>query len=135
VRAESDGSGRALIDDDDFRAKLAAAEVKVLAIEMTEHRVMSALASGRNPGPASSMLKMQGTEAMQMLDELAIEIAGTYALADQMEARQPGSNVEPIGPRHSLYAMPRYLNNRAASIYGGSNEIQRGIIARLVLRL
>ncbi len=135
ARAESDGSGRALIDDDMFRAKLAAAEVQVLAIEMSEHRVMSALASGRNPGPASSMLKMQGTEAMQMLDELAIEIAGTYALADQMEARQPGSNVEPIGPRHSLYAMQRYLNNRAASIYGGSNEIQRGIIARLVLRL
>jgi len=135
ARAEGDGGGGALIDDTVFRAKLAAAEVHVLAIEMSEHRVMSALASGRNPGPASSILKMQGTEAMQMLDGLAIEIAGAYALAEQMEARQPGSNIEPIGPRHSLYAMPRYLNNRAASIYGGSNEIQRGIIARLVLRL
>jgi alkylation response protein AidB-like acyl-CoA dehydrogenase len=135
ARAESDGGGGVLIDDAAFRAKLAAAEVQVLAIEMSEHRVMSALASGRNPGPASSILKMQGTEAMQMLDELAIEIAGTYALAEQTEARQPGSNIEPIGPRHSLYAMPRYLNNRAASIYGGSNEIQRGIIARLVLKL
>jgi acyl-CoA dehydrogenase len=135
ARAESDGSGGVLLDEGAFRAKLAAAEVKVLAIEMTEHRVMSALASGRNPGPASSMLKMQGTEAMQMLDEIAVEIAGYYALADQMAARQPGSNVEPIGPAHSLYAMPRYLNNRAASIYGGSNEIQRGIIARLVLGL
>ena len=81
------------------------------------------------------MLKIQGTEAMQTLDELAIEIAGTYAVVDQLEARQPGSNVEPVGPDHSLYAMPRYLNNRAASIYGGSNEIQRDIIARLVLRL
>ena len=81
------------------------------------------------------MLKMQGTEAMQKLDELAIEIAGYYALADQPEARKPASNVAPIGPAHSLFAMPRYLNNRAASIYGGSNEVQRNIIARLVLGL
>jgi acyl-CoA dehydrogenase len=132
---EADGSGERLLDDEAFRMRLAVAEVLVLAIEMSEHRVMSALAAGRNPGPASSMLKMQGTEAMQKLDELAIEIAGYYALADQIEARKPSSNIPPIGPGHSLFAMPRYLNNRAASIYGGSNEIQRDIIARLVLGL
>lgn len=133
--AEADGAGNRLSNDEAFRLRLAAAEVQVHAIEMSEHRVMSALASGRNPGPASSMLKMQGTEAMQMLDELAIEIAGYYALANQPEARKPASNVAAIGPAHSLFAMPRYLNNRAASIYGGSNEIQRNIIARLVLGL
>jgi len=132
---EPDGDGEALLDDPVFARKLAAAEVSVLAIEMSEHRVMSALSAGRNPGPASSMLKMQGTEAMQKLDELAVEIAGHYAMVDQLEARKPGSNIPPVGPRHSLFAMPRYLNNRAASIYGGSNEIQRDIIARLVLGL
>ena len=54
---------------------------------------------------------------------------------DQPAAREPGSNAEAIGPREGLVAMPRYLNNRAASIYGGSNEIQRDIMARLVLGL
>jgi acyl-CoA dehydrogenase len=130
----SDEGGR-LMDDADFRGKLASAAVAVEAIEMTEHRVMSALSSGKNPGPASSMLKMQGTEAMQKLDELAIEALAYYAAVDQPEARKPGSNAEAIGPPEGLLAMARYLNNRAGSIYGGSNEIQRDIIARLVLGL
>ena len=102
---------------------------------MTEHRVLAALAEGRNPGPASSMLKTQGTEAMQAIDELAIDAAAHYARVDQPEARKPGANIPAVGPEHSLTAMPRYLNNRAASIYGGSNEIQRDIMARLVLGL
>jgi acyl-CoA dehydrogenase len=127
--------GERLLDDADFRGRLASAAVAVEAIEMTEHRVMSALSSGKNPGPASSMLKMQGTEAMQKLDELAVEALAYYAAVDQPEARKPGSNVEPIGPKDGLLAMARYLNNRAGSIYGGSNEIQRDIIARLVLGL
>ncbi|HUO88911.1 MAG TPA: acyl-CoA dehydrogenase family protein [Rhizomicrobium sp.] len=127
--------GARLVDDESFASRLAAASVAVEAIEMTEHRVMSALSAGKNPGPASSMLKMQGTEAMQRLDELAIEAVGAYAAVDQPDARLPGSNLEPVGPRDGLLAMARYLNNRAASIYGGSNEIQRDIIARLVLGL
>jgi len=135
AKTERSDSGGPLMEDDAFRMKFATAEVKLSAIEMTEHRVLSALASGRNPGPASSMLKMAGTEMMQKLDELAIEIAGHYAAVPQPEARMPGSNVEPVGPANLMFAMPRYLNNRAASIYGGSNEIQRDIMARLVLGL
>ena len=133
--AEPSDEGPPLLEDAAFRDKLARAEIAVEAIEMTEHRVMSALASGGNPGPASSLLKIQGTEAMQRLDELAIEACGRYATVEQPQARAPGSNEAPIGPPHSLFAMPRYLNNRAASIYGGSNEIQRNIIAQLVLGL
>jgi acyl-CoA dehydrogenase len=135
AKSEYGDDGRPLIQDETFRNKFAAAEAKLLAIEMTEHRVLSALASGRPPGPASSMLKMAGTEMMQRLDELAIEIAGHYGAVPQPEARKPGANVEPIGPANLMFAMPRYLNNRAASIYGGSNEIQRDIMARLVLSL
>jgi alkylation response protein AidB-like acyl-CoA dehydrogenase len=135
MAAAEAGDTGALLDDPAFRGKLAAAEIAVKAIEMTEHRVMSALASGKAPGPASSMLKTQGTEAMQRIDELAIEAAAYYAYVEQPAAREPGSNVEPIGPDHSLIAMPRYMNNRAGSIYGGSNEIQRDIMARLVLGL
>ena len=133
--AESSDAGGRLIDDEHFRHKLAAASVKLEAIEMSEHRVLAALASGRNPGPASSMLKMQGTEMMQHIDELAIEAIGPYGGVYQPDARAPGSNVAPVGPAHGLLSMARYLNNRAGSIYGGSNEIQRNIIAQLVLGL
>jgi acyl-CoA dehydrogenase len=133
--AEASDAGGRLLDDDEFRRRLAGLEIDVEAIEMTEHRVMSALSSGANPGPASSMLKTQATEAMQRVDELAAWTAAHYAAVDQPEARAPGSNAEAVGPAHSLTAMARYLNDRAASIYGGSNEIQRDIMARLVLGL
>ena len=133
--SERGDDGRSLIEDERFNAKLAEAEILVDTIEMTEHRVMSALATGKNPGPASSMLKVQGTEAMQRLDTLAIEAVGLFGAVFQPKARAPGSNEKPVGPEHSLTVMPRYLNNRAASIYGGSNEIQRNIIASLVLGL
>ncbi len=116
-----------------FAGKLAAAEIAVEAIEMTEHRVLAALSEGRNPGPASSMLKTQGTEAMQRIDELAVEALGRYAHVDQPLARRPGANTPHVGPEHGLVTMARYLNNRAGSIYGGSNEIQRDIMARMIL--
>lgn len=130
-----EGMADGLMHDPHYRRRLAEAQIAVAAIDISERRVLSALAGGKNPGPASSMLKTQGTEAMQRIDELAVEAAGAYAGVDQPGARQAGSNVEPVGPQESLTAMARYLNNRAASIYGGSNEIQRDIIARLVLGL
>ncbi len=135
ARDEAASGGGPLLQDPAFRAKLASAGVALEAIEMTEHRVLAELASGKNPGPASSMLKAQGTEAMQRLDEIAIEGLAHYAAVDQIDARAPGANVPVIGPEHGLTSMARYMNNRAASIYGGSNEIQRDIMARLVLGL
>lgn len=124
-----------LIADPAFRAKLARAGCALEAVEMTEHRVMAALAAGNNPGPASSMLKTQGTKTLQMIDELALEAAGPYAAVDQIEARAPGANLDWVGPEHSLTTTARYLNDRAASIHGGSNEIQRDIMAKMVLGL
>jgi acyl-CoA dehydrogenase len=124
-----------LLDEPSFRSRLMETEIAVQAIEVSEQRILAALSSGKNPGPASSMLKTQGGEAMQRIDELLLEVAGVYAAPDQPAAREPGSNIPPIGPDVLLTATPRYLNDRAASIYGGSNEIQRDIIARLVLGL
>tara|TARA_R110000868_G_scaffold20217_20_gene85944 strand:- start:2402 stop:3604 length:1203 start_codon:yes stop_codon:yes gene_type:complete len=128
-------TGGKLIDDSAFRAKLIDAEISVKAMEVTEHRVMAEIAAKGNPGPASSMLKTRGTEMTQAIDELAVEVMAFYANVEQMAARAPGSNVEPVGPAYGMTVMPKYLNNRAASIYGGSNEIQRGIMAKLVLGL
>jgi acyl-CoA dehydrogenase len=128
-------NGERLINDPAFRARLDEAAIAVKAMEVTEHRVMAEIARVGNPGPASSMLKTRGTEMTQAIDELAIEAMAYYAHVDQPAARAPGSNVTPVGPAHGTTAMPRYLNNRAATIYGGSNEIQRGIMAKLVLGL
>jgi acyl-CoA dehydrogenase len=122
-------------EDAAHRRRVVEAEIAVTAIDMSERRVLAALSAGGAPGPASSMLKINGTEAMQRLDEISVAALGAYAAVDQPEARAAGSNIPPVGPEAGLVAMPRYLNNRAASIYGGSNEIQRDIIARLVLGL
>lgn len=133
TRAAAHAGG--LLGDATLRRRLMEAEIMVQAIEMSEHRVLAALSSGKNPGPASSMLKTQGGEAMQLIDELLVEVAGAYGAVDQPLARAPGSNDPAVGHDTVLTAMPRYLNDRAASIYGGSNEIQRDIMARLVLGL
>ena len=106
-----------------------------MAIDMMERRLLGALTSGQKPGAASSLLKIQGAEALQSLDEIGVALAGSYAAVDAPEARAPGSNSAPVGPASSLTAMARYLNDRAATIYGGSNEIQRDIVAKLVLGL
>ncbi|MFM5884944.1 MAG: acyl-CoA dehydrogenase family protein [Novosphingobium sp.] len=133
VRAAAAGAG--LLESAEFRRKLSLAAAQVSAIEAVEATVLSAMASQGSPGPASSILKVQGTEAEQAIQELAVEVAGPYAAADQHDARQIGSNVAPLGDGFAMMAVPRYLNGRAASIYGGSNEVQRGIVAKAVLGL
>jgi alkylation response protein AidB-like acyl-CoA dehydrogenase len=132
---EPDGAGRTLIYCPMIRRKLAQLETEVAAIEASEQKVMIAMSRGENPGPVSSMLKVQGTETQQRIQELSVEVAGGYGAVEQFAARQVGSNEAPVGPVSGLVATARYLNGRAASIYGGSNEIQRGIMAKLVLGL
>ncbi|MFP6749656.1 MAG: acyl-CoA dehydrogenase family protein [Alphaproteobacteria bacterium] len=134
AEAERMDGGR-LIDDGAFAAKLAALEVRQMAAQATEHRIMSEIAQRGRPGPASSMMKLVGSETNQAISELAVEATQYYAAPFQPEARVPGNNVEPIGPAASVPVMPKYLNYRAATIYAGSSEVQRGIIAKLVLEL
>ncbi len=81
------------------------------------------------------MLKIQRTELMQAIDTLSIEASGVHAAAHQPAAWQPGANVDVLGDPALVTGMARYLNNRAASIYGGSNEVQRNIMAKAVLGL
>ena len=78
------------------------------------------------------MLKIQRTELMQAIDTLGIEALGGFAAPNQPDAWQPGANVPVIGPGALVTGMARYLNNRAGSIYGGSNEVQRNIMAKAV---
>ncbi|HMS19787.1 acyl-CoA dehydrogenase family protein [uncultured Sphingorhabdus sp.] len=124
-----------LLDDPAIRRRFAELDSQVRTIHAVEDMVLAAIGEGRDPGPASSMLKVQGTECQQKIQELAVDVAGIYAAPYQFEARQAGSNTGYVGPESALTATARYFNGRAASIYGGSNEIQRNIMAKLVLGL
>lgn len=109
--------------------------MRLEAIKTTEQRILSDLASGQPPGPAGSMLKIQRTELMQAIDEAGVQALGAHAAPYQPDAWQPGANVPILGPDALVTGMARYLNNRAGSIYGGSNEVQRNIMAKSVLGL
>lgn len=131
--AEDDGSGRSVADNPEFRRKLAATEIAISAMEFTELRILSSLSTGKNVGPESSLLKCRGTELQQELTELAVEASGNYVVPFSNPA--PGANDEPIGSDAANASAPNYFNTRKVSIYAGSNEIQRNIMAKLVLGL
>ncbi|MDX1499950.1 MAG: acyl-CoA dehydrogenase family protein [Woeseiaceae bacterium] len=128
--------GEPLAGDRSFMRKIAATEVELKALEFTELRTLAAVAAGKAPGPESSILKLRGTELQQAVDELYLEAAGYYALPwvpDQYVLDFPAA--ERIGEGTETRAALRYFNFRKASIYGGSNEIQKNIIAKHVLGL
>jgi hypothetical protein len=124
------------LDNPDFARKLAAAEIELKALEYTELRTLAAVAIGKAPGPESSILKIKGTMVQQMLDELLMEAAGYYALPyvpDQYDLEFPDS--ERVGYGAETKSSLKYFNNRKASIYGGSNEIQKNVVSKHVLGL
>ncbi len=132
--ATPNGAGT-LLDDPDFRRRLDEAGILLDGVRMSEFRILSALSREQNPGPASSVLKTRTGNLNQRLTELALEVAGLWATPHQPELRQPDSLEAPVGPESALTASARYLNARAVSIAGGTDEVQRNIIAKLVLGL
>ena len=133
--SENDGAGRKLIDDASFREKIADLEIQVTALEYTELRALSSMAAGGAPGPEVSFLKIRGSEIQQRITELAVEAVGYYAMPYQPALLWHGANEEPIGPDYAHQAAPRYFNVRKTTIYGGSNEIQKNVISKMVLGL
>jgi alkylation response protein AidB-like acyl-CoA dehydrogenase len=127
--------GRPLAEDPFFAARLAQVEIDLMALEITNLRVLSAEAEQRTPGPEASLLKIKGTEIQQALTELMLQAVGPYALPFRVEALDGGFQGEPVGPEHAAPLAATYCNMRKASIYGGSNEIQKNIIAQLILGL
>jgi len=131
---ELSDSGEPLIRDPEFRRKLSEAEIRVEALNATELRIFSAMGSGQPVGPASSMLKLTGSETQQAITELTLEAVGAYALPFVADTFAQ-SNEPRAGPDYAAPAAPAYFNYRKASIYAGSNEIQKNIMAKLVLGL
>jgi acyl-CoA dehydrogenase len=125
--------GGSLLDDRDFKSQLDRTEIELQAVQQTELRIMAALSRGQNPGPESSIMKNLGANLGQRITELALEAMGSYATPHQ--PWQPGQNTPPVGPGDGANAFPRYFNLRASSIAGGSNEVQKNIVAKLVLGL
>jgi alkylation response protein AidB-like acyl-CoA dehydrogenase len=115
-------NGRPFAEDPLFAARLADVEIELMALEILNLRVLSEARARGAPGPMASMLKIRGSEIIQRIAELIVEMQGSSALATRSNGR--------LAPEPAMY-----LNLRKTTIYGGSNEIQRGIIAKHVLEL
>ena len=126
-----------IMADARFRQKLAQLEVDIKALEMTQFRVISNERKREKgkPDPASSVLKIKGSEIQQATTELLMDVVGPYALPYQDERGGDRWNEPTAGPDWAAAVAPTYFNMRKVSIYGGSNEIQRGIIAKAILGL
>jgi alkylation response protein AidB-like acyl-CoA dehydrogenase len=122
--------GKAMIEDPIFQMRLSDIEMELMALEYTELRVFASMAAGGMPGPESSLLKIKGTEISQAIHELQLQLASYYggALPDDVNAKQ-------LGHDFAFEARGKYMYGRAATIYGGSNEVQRNVIAKAVLGL
>ncbi|EKE45478.1 hypothetical protein OCGS_0568 [Oceaniovalibus guishaninsula JLT2003] len=127
--------GKALIDNPLFAARVADVEIELMAMSTTNLRMLAQAAAGHAPMAESSMLKLKGTQIRQAINDLTRRALGPWALVFPSEALEGANDTPPPGPAEAAWATRAYLNNRKLSIYGGSNEIQRGIIAKSLLGL
>ncbi len=124
---------KAVADDPVFRRKLTEVDVELSALEYTELRMLAAENAGKAPGVEASMLKIRGTEIRQRLNELLLEAAGSHASLRVPASRAAG--VDSVAMPAAVGVADTYFNMRKTSIFGGSNEIQRNILAKAVLGL
>lgn len=127
--------GAPLMSDFDFARKVSQLEIDLSALEITELRTLAGEQAGKGPGPESSILKIKGTEIQQRLTELTLEAVGHYGIPFYPSVSDAGSNEYPVGPAYAEHSAASYFNMRKTSIYGGSNEIQRNIITKMILGL
>jgi pimeloyl-CoA dehydrogenase large subunit len=137
LAARQRSEGGWLIDQPDFRERIAAIEVRLKALEMTQLRVLAHQSRRHSDtqDPASSILKMRGSQIQQATWDLLMEVVGPYALPYRDEDAEPDGSGLPVGPDWAAPIAPAYFNMRKVSIYGGSDEIQRNIIAKAILGL
>ncbi|PSF14137.1 pimeloyl-CoA dehydrogenase large subunit [Marinobacter fuscus] len=127
--------GRPLIEDPMFRARIAEVEMRLMAVEMSTLRILAATRDGGVPGAESSLLKIQGSEIRQAITNLMRKALGPNALPFLEHELEPDFDGDPLYQDYSAAPASQYFNMRKLSIYGGSNEIQKNIIAKMVLEL
>ena len=125
--------GQLLAEDADFMRSVAETEIELTALEYTELRALMDAEQGKSPGVEANMLKIRGTDVQQKISEMLMKAIGYYAAPYVPEAMEYGWNEAPVGPDYAATLAPAYFNMRKTSIYGGTNEIQRNIIAKMVL--
>lgn len=135
AQVEANGVGGELASNPEFNNRLSDVEVKLAALEFTEARLLADMAAGKPAGPAASTMKILGTEIQQALQILRVETAAHYALPFELAQIRGAANEPAPGPEYAIRAVSDYNFGRAATIYGGSNEIQRNVIAKAVLGL
>jgi len=135
MAADTPASGDRLLDDAVFSRKVAETEVKLTALEYCNLRILAAKQEGSPPGGEASMLKLLGSEVTQAITELTVEALGYYSAPYELADRTPGSNWSPVGPDAAEGVMGQHLFMRAITIAGGSSEVQKNIIAKMVLGL
>ena len=128
AKQQTNHKGR-LIDDPYFQSRLSDIEIELMALEYMDLRVLASMTAGDTPGPEASLLKIKGTEIQQALQELRMETIGAYSGSLRLDAYQNDLH------REGSAARKEYMYGRAATIYGGSNEVQRNVIAKAVLGL
>lgn len=132
---ESDGQGGALIDDPDFSRQLAELAIGVEAIEFAALQAFNALRKSEAPPAELALLRIRLREVGQRITELGMEAVGHYGLVHQPLARAVVDPAPAVGPEHAVLAMPYYLSHRAATLAGGTPEIQRNNVAKALLGL
>jgi hypothetical protein len=135
IAAKETEDGTPLISTSDFSRKISQLEIDLTALEFTELRTLARESAGKGPGPESSILKIKGTEIQQRLTELTLEAVGHYGAPYAYGMKPVKGNDYGAGPEHSTLVAENYFNMRKTSIYGGSNEIQRNIITKMILGL
>ncbi|HKP78976.1 MAG TPA: acyl-CoA dehydrogenase family protein [Phenylobacterium sp.] len=136
AREEAGDAGERLYDDPHFRRELAQLEIQVMALDWTERRLDAQRQTGGGIGnAAASLKKLCGSELAQRIEELTMRALGPYAAPDQNACLGSGANQMQIGPAYAAVPTARFLNGRAATIFGGSSEVQRNILARVALGL
>lgn len=135
VAREQKKDGKPLLEDPLFAARVAQVEIDLMAMEVFNLRIVAAAGEGKAPGPESSLIKIKGTVIRQEITDLLRRAVGPYAMPFVPEAFDDGYNEEPIGPDGAMKYARSYFNMRKLSIFGGSNEIQRNIVAKHLLEL
>jgi alkylation response protein AidB-like acyl-CoA dehydrogenase len=128
-------NGKPLLEDTSFSQRIAKVEIDLMAASISNLRIIAAVEGGGMPGAESSMLKVKGTEIRQSINDLARRALGPYALPFLEEEMSLDYDGEFLSDENAAPVTPQYFNNRKLSIFGGSNEIQKNIVSKMILGL